>query len=333
MNFIQAVFLGTLQGITEFLPISSSGHLLLMRNYLEVEEVGKAFDIFLHFGTLLSVLLFFRKKILAIAKDVLLFLVNFFTRENKENNQNLNLFFQIIIASIPTAILGLSIEKIEEEIISNFLLGICFLFTAVILVFISRFKEGVGLHISNDTHDNVASEVKTSNVIREGRGCSFLLFSSQARRKSKKGAQKNFSSIQERQEKFREPDKTNNFRLPNSLDFKKSLFIGTMQGLAVLPGLSRSGSTIFAGLLAKLSRKEAFEFSFLISIPAILGANALKFDEIFKEGLDFNFLIGFIFAFASGLFSLQLLEKILLQGKFYFFSLYLLALSILSFMI
>ena len=227
MNFIQAILMGIVQGLSEFLPISSSAHLVFTSNFFKVfkgieisahtnEEIF--FDIMLHFGTLIAVLIFYRKDITEIVKS----LYNAIKTKNYSNN-SAKLGIYIILGTIITVIVALPMEKIAEKLVyTPAIVGILLFFTG------------------------------------------FILFYSEYR--SKKTAQK------------------------TSLDLKSSIIIALAQGIAALPGFSRSGWTIAAGLFNGLDRLTAAKYSFLLSIPIILGVSMvypfIKID--LHEALTFN---------------------------------------------
>ncbi len=211
MNFIQAILMGIVQGLSEFLPISSSAHLVFTSNFYKVfkgieivqtsnEEVF--FDIMVHLGTLIAVLIFFRKDVINIIKAMWHALK---TKDWSDNEAKLGLF--IILGTIVTIALALPINEIAEKLVyTPSVVGI--------LLFVTGFT---------------------------------LLYSEY---KSKK--------IEEKK---------------SELDLKTSIFIGLAQGLAALPGFSRSGWTIATGLFCGLDRVTAARYSFLLSIPIILGAS------------------------------------------------------------
>jgi undecaprenyl-diphosphatase len=239
MTFIQSVFLSIVQGVTEFLPISSSGHLNLTQ-YLFRLTPSLTFDIFLNTATLLSVLFFFRKKI------------NYFFHNLK----------YIIVASIPAGLVGVFLKDYIETLFSNInLLPYFFLITSV-LVFSTKYLG------SKD----------------------------------------------------------------QNLNYKKALIIGLLQSFAILPGISRSGATIFAGLLVGLAPINAFNFSFCLFIPASFGALVLGLKDMSSSGiLDIQYLLPFVLTFIVGLVALKILQKIVINNKFWIFSVYTFILSILLF--
>lgn len=249
MDLIQAIILGIVQGITEWLPISSSGHLALIQNYFGIHE-SLAFDILLHLGSLLVVLTVFYKDIIQLIKGV-------FTKDTK----SLKMALFLIIATIPIAVVGFFLQDSIESIFSNnLLIAFAYIFTAIILYFTKYAK---------------SKKVK--------------------------------------------------------LNFKNSFLIGFAQMFAILPGVSRSGITISTGLFFGLDKAEVAKFSFLLFIPAILGASLLGIKELVS--VDFNSIIGMLFAIVSGFLSLKLLLRIIKTDKFHYFSVYCLFMAILLLML
>lgn len=228
---LQAIILGLVQGLTEFLPISSSGHLVLLQTILDV-EYGASFDVILHTGTLLATILFFWNRIIKIKSEYIKYL---------------------IVASIPTGIAGLFLQDHIDTLFSNIhLVSIGFLITTYLL-FRTRNKP---IH-------------------------------------------------------------------SNGLNTKTSLLIGIAQALAIFPGISRSGSTISMGLGRGIKQDQAFTFSFLLSIPAILAATLLNLKDIALLQLDTSLILsGFISAFISGLIALSLLKRIMQKANLHLFGYY-----------
>lgn len=257
MTLIQSIFLGLLQGLTEFLPISSSGHLALFQNFWQLKN-NLSFDIIVHLGSLLAVLLFFKNKIILILKNSY---QDFLAK--KYINQLSILFF----ASIPAAIFGLLFKNLINQFFNS-------------LVAIS-----LGFFIT-----------------------SLFLFLA--------------SKIQSK-------------KLDQKLNLKNSLLIGLFQAIAIFPGISRSGSTISAAFLQKINKKDAFDFSFILSIPAIFGATILdlgNLSQIPHSQISIYFL-GFISAFFSGIFALRLFKKIILKNKLIYFSAYTFLLSLVTILV
>jgi len=261
-EFLKILFLGLIQGLTEFLPVSSSGHLVIFQDLLKTNfgNTTLFFDILLHIATLLAVIIYYRKRLYNILIEFFKIIEN---RKIDFDNKNQIYVIWIVIASIPTAIIGLIIEKYEEVFSSSIFAAICLIITGLIL-YITKFPKI-----------------------------------------------KRFEKI----------------------DAKKSFFIGIIQGLAVLPGISRSGSTISTGIFLKINPVEATEFSFLISIPAIIGAFSLKFIKNFNEiihSFHLSFLAGFLVAFLSGLWALKFLNILVKKNSFYKFSYYCFSVGILT---
>jgi len=260
MTYVQAVLLGIMQGITEFLPVSSSGHLVVLRQFMHLQDIPVFFDVILHVATLFVVLMVFRDRIGRIILSIFRFLSG---RKNEEDAENIRLFGIILIATVITAAMGLGIEKIHAGSHIRLVSGL-FILTGVIL-WMSRFAGG-----------------------RLGYG---------------------------------------------NMGIKMGIITGFAQGLGVLPGISRSGITITAALLCGMTREKAGEFSFLISIPAILGALLFEMkdlDILFVSITPLKISAGFISAFITGLLSLLLLLKLARSGKLYFFTFYLVPLGVLG---
>jgi undecaprenyl-diphosphatase len=256
MSYLQSILLGALQGFTEFLPVSSSGHLAVVESFMKLQEVPVLFDILLHLSTLLVVIIVFRKRILGII--ISLFKKNGIVQADKENRK---LFIMILISTFFTGIIGLGLNELEVEKFI-FIIYCLFIITGFILI-----------------------------------GSKYW------------GGSINYST----------------------LGIKQGVITGISQGLGVLPGISRSGITISAALLSGMNREKAGEYSFLIALPAILGAFLLEFKD--AEGLFLMIdplivLIGMLSAFLVGLLSLKVLLKLIKNGNLYFFSFYLIPLGI-----
>ena len=241
MNIVDIVILGILQGITEFLPVSSSGHLVLAQYLLGIESPGNTLEVLFHIGTLFSVFYVFNKDIKSIVISL-----------NEKPTQKLVIY--IIIATIPAVIIGLIFKSHIIDLFSSIVpVGYALLSTGVILTLSINFKN-----------------------------------------KNK------------------------------SLSYLYSLLIGLAQAVAIIPGISRSGTTISISMLLGIPPKEAARFSFLISIPVIIGAGLLGFLELESFGLlTPKFIItGILTSFIVGTLSLKILLKILEVGRFHFFGIY-----------
>lgn len=258
MSVAKAIILGIIQGIAEFLPVSSSGHLLVTRNLMDLGDVPVLFDIFLHIATLIVVLFVFRERILILFRS----LGRWIIRKNDESDKyNLNMIILVLVATFFTGIIGYAIEKMEffqnPKVVSVF-----FLVTAVLL-WTTRYAK----------------------------------------------PRKDYSDI----------------------GAKDGILLGVAQGFGVIPGISRSGITISAGLLGGINRDRAGEISFIISIPAILGAFLLKIKDggaLLSEVSIPVLAIGFVTTMVVGYFSLIWLMKLIKGGRLYLFSFYLLIVGI-----
>jgi undecaprenyl-diphosphatase len=262
MEILNAAVLGLVQGLTEFLPISSSGHLFLIPKIFYLHDFGLSFDAILHLGTLIAVIFYFRRKISEIIKALC------FKTENKKASLNLILF--IILATIPAGLAGIFFgDAIEATFRNTNAVAASLIFWGIILAVAERYN----------------------NKIK---------------------------------------DKINNLGL---IGWKKSLFIGCAQIIALIPGASRSGLTISAGLFSKLDKENSAEFSFLLSIPIIAGAGGLHFAKIISAGfISFGFwilLIGFLSAAVSGFFAIWFLMKIIKRYSFMPFVIYRVLLGVL----
>jgi undecaprenyl-diphosphatase len=260
MQLWQAILLGFIQGLTEFFPISSSGHLVLLQNWLQIQPPPFYFDVFIHLISLIAIVYYFRNKLWQIA--------------HQSDYKTLKL---ILIATLPILVVGFFIQQHVESIFSSTLIA------------------GAGLLITAGLNFCTAYryQLQTSN---------------------------------------------NNQKLTsNDLTWLAALKIGLLQILAILPGISRSGSTLLGGSLVNLSRQEAFEFSFLLAIPTILAANIANallssFSNPFMtNNINFTlFLIGGSVCLITSLICLNLLQKFLKQQKYHVFGWYCLILGIMS---
>jgi len=257
MNPIQAIVLGFIQGVTEWLPISSTGHLRIAEQFLGLMTLPLLFDVTLHVGTLIIILLFFRK-------DIKLVLIALTKGDFKSENGKL--IPLIIVGTVPTA-----------------LIGVVFFISSAIETYFSSFLPIAGAFIT----------------------CGVVLYFSRIG----KGEKENITYVE-------------------------ALAIGTAQGIALIPGLSRSGLTIATALILGVRREKAFKFSFLLSVPAIIGALGLTFytqhEALVLAGVGWTeTLAGIAVSMVVGYFALSLLRKIIANKKLYFFAFYCWLLSIL----
>jgi len=243
MDLIQILILAIIQGITEWLPISSSGHLVIVQQHFGLKEVPLIFDVSLHVGTLCVVVVAFRKDIIDIAKA--LCKLDFQSEDGR-------MALYIALGSIPTALIGFLFHDVFR-----------FLFSSTLAV-------GAALVVTG-----------------------FILYLSKLRKDGKE---------------------------LNHLD---SLLIGIAQGVAIAPGISRSGVTLSTGFLRKVRKELVFRYSFLLSIPAVIGATVMESKDLVVGELDVvGLLFGVIVSMVVGYVSLKLLLRIVLKEKFHLFTYY-----------
>lgn len=265
---IVAFALGLVQGLSEYLPISSSGHLVLAQRLFNIERPELAFDIVLHLGTLVGAIFYYRNFIAGATRDSVRALGSVMDGSKRFQDayraeKRFKLFVLIIVATIPTAMIGLALKDWFEALYADVgAVGVAMLISAVLLA-ISPAARGA------------------SRSSDESEGA-------------------------------------------DSLSIGKALLIGLAQGVAIVPGISRSGITIVVALFLGAPRADAIRFSFMISIPAILGATILKFDLSGSSFSVFDSSIGFLSAAISGLFALIALVKIAERGKLAYFAPYML---------
>jgi undecaprenyl-diphosphatase len=261
MNILYAIFLGLLQGATEFLPISSSAHLALAEFYLGIEQAGLTFDVALHLGTLAGVILYFRKD---FTKMAMAYLAP--DRLGEEAGHHRRLVGYIILGTVPAVIAGLLLEDAAENI-----------FRAPGMIAATLAGAGLLLWVAD----------------RTGK------------------LQRSFDSIR----------------------IADVLVIGLFQALAIMPGISRSGITMTAGLFRGLNRMAAARFSFLLSAPVIFGAGIYKLPHIIEQGSmpgQFRFyLAGFLAAAVSGYLVIAFLLRFVQTHSFMVFVYYRFLLAIL----
>lgn len=243
MNIYQSAFLGLIQGLTEFLPVSSSGHLVLAQHFLPgFSQPGVLFDVLLHMGTLLSVVIYFWKKLLKM---------------------DINYVKLLVVGTIPAGLAGILFSDFFESMFASIIFtGIGFLISALINFYIDK-KNPQGKEIS----------------------------------------------------------------------LRDSLIIGIFQAISIIPSISRSGATIAAASGLGIEKEKAAEFSFIMSIPAILGANLvqiLKYSGSLNQNLEVYF-VGVLVAFVTGIVAIKLTLATLTQRKFIYFAAYCTVLGIICF--
>ena len=260
MSFLTAALLGLVQGITEFLPISSSGHLALLQNFFHIDEADVLFDVLLHLGTLVAVCVAYRRDISGAARGALglVGLGRDRGRTTRRNLERRRLAILLLLGTLPLLLAfplkGLVVGLYEKPVLVSVLL----MGNGGILFFADRLSKGG--------------------------------------------------------------------RLMQDAKFSHGLLVGLSQVAAVFPGISRSGATISAGLLCGFRRSFAVRFSFLLSIPAVLGATLVSFVDAVQTGVTLGalpvYLCGMLTAMVSGYFSIRLLRYVAAQSNFGGFAYY-----------
>lgn len=283
MTLLQSILMGLIQGLTEFLPVSSSGHLALFKILFQVDtDTGLLFDVMLHIGTLAAVFLVYRRDIARLIVEFVKMLIDCCYNltvllrkargEEKEYRKIVRssyrkLVLLIIVSTIPTGLIGYVGSDLVTAA-SEFLLvpGICLIITAVLLFVCDHVKEG--------------------------------------------------------------------HKRPKQTSYANALIIGICQGIATMPGISRSGMTITACVLSGFDRKYAVKYSFILSIPAVLGALVLELKDFGTAAFDSTelscYAIGMLVAAVVGYVCIKLMLAIVKNRRFIYFSIYCLAVGLLS---
>lgn len=263
MELLKAIVLGIIQGLTEFLPISSSGHLVIGARILDFQEPGIVFEVFLHCGTLFAVILVFRKELLKMLRSLVV--SSSVRRADPELSHYFNWSIQVVVATVPAVIAGLFLRNSIDRIFDTISITFSMLAVTGIMMLLTKFIRDRGATIT----------------------------------------------------------------------WPRALAVGMAQALAILPGISRSGSTIFTGILVGINREEAARFSFIMSIPAILGAVVLKAGDLYASPPSFDQLVnigaGTLASLVSGYGAIVLLLRIVRRGKLHWFGYYCLLVSGLGF--
>lgn len=262
MRFLSSVFLGLIQGVSEFLPISSSGHLSLFQHFLGLEDVGLFFDVLLHLGTLIAIFVYYWKDIVGLIKEFFSLIATVASPKKRKKMGKLNpqarMILMIIVGTLPLVVVLPVKDRIESLYGNTIFVGFALLVTGCILFFSDRMAKG-------------KKTAKTASML-------------------------------------------------------DALLVGVGQALAVVPGLSRSGTTISAGMMRGFSRKFAVRYSFLMSIPAVLGANIISIGDAVADGIPAGmlpgYIVGTIIAAVSGYFAIRLVNTLADKGKFGNFAFY-----------
>ena len=262
MTYLMSAVLGFVQGVAEFLPISSSGHLTLLQHFFGMEEPDNLFNILLHFATLIAVCVYYWRDVLDMILEFFRGIAAMFSRRQAKEQppEARRLVLLIIVATLPLFLIVPLEEKVEAFGRNPIFVSCALLVTGLILFLSDRMARG---------HKN-------------GR----------------------------------------------TATLKDAALVGVAQGLATIPGLSRSGCTISAGMALGFDRKFAVRFSFLMSLPAVLGATLLKVIKTVLEGVAIaegmlpKYLLGMAIAGVVGYFSIKLVNLLAAKGKFGAFAYY-----------
>ena len=260
MSLMMAIILGIFQGIAEFLPISSSGHLVLLQNFFEMDQGELFVSVMLHLGTLISIVIVFYKDIIAIIGSFFQIVTELFTKNKIVlDTESKILAIMIIVGTIPTGLMGILFKDFFEGLYESLL------------------AVGIALIVTG-----------------------FLLMISEKSNTGKK-----------------------NIR---NMTISDAIIVGIFQGFAIIPGISRSGSTIVGGLFRGFNTRLATKFSFLMAIPAILGATLLETVKVITSDNPIAFsiplLVGVLLSTVTGVVAIKVLIKALEKGKLYYFSYY-----------
>jgi undecaprenyl-diphosphatase len=256
MTLVQSLVLGIVQGLGEFLPISSSAHLILVPWLLGWDDGGLTFDVALHGGTLIALLLFFRKEWIQMGRALTRFrLKNLTDPKSLQNDMELKIALYILLATIPGALIGLLLEKKAEHAFRDPRLVATILAAMGVILWLADRKGAKSLSLENMT-------------------------------------------------------------------LKKALGVGVAQGLAVIPGISRSGVTISTALAQGFDRQSSARFSFFLSMPIIAGACVLKLRHLTGADLTPAFLLGVAVAAVSGYLSIGILIRYLQKNSYGIFAIY-----------
>lgn len=249
MSLVEAIILGLLQGFTEFLPVSSSGHLVIFQHLFGISQPGVTFEVLVHFGTMISILTVFWGDLAALIKGL------------ANNREQKKLFVLLLTGTIATGFVGIVMGSFfkglfEQPVVTGFML----LVTGFIVHMIARISKFPG----------------GKNIER--------------------------------------------------MSYLDGIITGIFQGIAIIPGISRSGSTILASLFRGLKRQTAIKYSFLLALPAITGATLLEAVDIIRMGEVPGYLSIYLFAavlaFISGVLSIKIFINFLNKGKFHYFAYY-----------
>ncbi|MBQ7584006.1 MAG: undecaprenyl-diphosphate phosphatase [Lachnospiraceae bacterium] len=273
MNILQAILLGAVQGLAEFLPVSSSGHLAILQNLFHIEaDTGMLFDVLLHIGTLTAIFVVFWKDIAKLILEFFGIVADFIRRFREPDLIVLSSAYRrfvllIIVSTIPTAILGFIGRDFVEYASSTLLIpGIGLIITSILLFVCDRIGDG------------------------------------------RKGIKK--------------------------ITYLNAFEIGIAQGVATIPGISRSGATISACLMLGIKKETAVKYSFIMSIPAVLGAAVLELKDAagasVTGGTVIAYITGMVVAAVVGYFAIRVMINVVRRKRYLYFSIYCLVIGLVA---
>ena len=272
MGITQALVAGIIQGVTEFIPVSSSGHLVVYRALTgQSGDSALGFTVLLHLATLLSVCVVFYKDIISLVCEFFYCIRDLFIGQCSFKTPPRRFLLMVIVGTIPAAVIGVTVKLLDlDHLLDNiFVTATFFIVTAVFMFSIDKIKEG--------PHDAATAP------------------------------------------------------------FKSSVVVGLLQAVAVVPGLSRSGSTLFGARLSGLNKEFAVKYAFILSIPVILGAGLVEGAGLVRAGLHgvepLNWAAGFAAAFACGVVSIKFIKYLVRVNKFFIFGVYCLFASAAAFIV
>lgn len=264
MSYIEAIILGLVQGISEFLPVSSTAHLIIVEKMFGLGFRGLVFELFLHFASVLAVIMYFFKDLLNLVKGFMKYLL----RGKKEYRTEFKIVIFLLVSTCVTGVFGLFLEELlEGDLRGRELIAGGLVVSGILLCIVQKHK----------------LEIKDNN---------------------KKKIEK--------------------------IGFRDSIIIGLWQGLAIIPGISRSGATVVGGLWRNFDRSSALSYSFYLAIPVIISSTAIKFREIDIALLDVytgQVMVSFVATFFFALLSIRFLIYLVKRSKLTLFSLYLFVLA------
>lgn len=307
MNIVQSIILGIIQGITEFFPVSSSGHLVIIPYFSSWDYPPLYFTVMVHFATLAAVVTVFYREIYRIIKAVVL---GIFIRAHRGSN-NFKLGIFLIVASIPAAFAGLFLNDYIEGLFERPVYAAAFLVVTAIFLLLGEFR---GKRIENAAlkHAQYYDGQKEALDKDEGKEEEESLIGEINIGKNGKG-KINFNTF-------------------------IAIITGIGQALAILPGISRSGATISFARFFGIRRSEAVKFSFLLSVPVIFGSFIFEIfrssDIIFRggPGVAQNLIAGFISSYLAGLFAVKFIVNIVKKRSLNMFAIYCICLAIVVFL-